>query len=88
MTERERGRRVVAQGVVKSCEMDKSIVVEVKRLIRHPRFRKYIQRSTKYYAHDEKNIAQKGDVVEIIETKPVSRMKRWRLVKVLSNTGE
>ena len=80
----DRGRRVAIRGVVKSADMDKTIVVEVKRLIQHPRFRKYIRRSSSYYAHDANNEARQGDQVEIVGTRPLSKLKRWRLVKVLS----
>ena len=87
MADSERGRRVAVRGVVKSDKMDKTIVVEVKRQIQHPRFRKYIRRSTSYYAHDAKNEAQVGDLVEIVQTKPMSKLKRWRLAKVLTAGG-
>jgi len=83
MTERQR-RRIAVRGVVKSSKMDKTIVVEVKRLVQHPRFRKYIKRTTSYYAHDEANRAREGDVVEIVQTRPLSKLKRWRLVKILT----
>ncbi len=80
-------RNVAVRGVVKSAAMDKTIVVEVKRLLQHPRFRKYIRRSTSYYAHDAKNEARAGDIVEIVQTRPISKLKRWRLVKILTPQG-
>ena len=83
MASQESGRRIVARGIVKSDAMDKSIVVEVKRLIKHPRFRKYVYRSTRYYAHDMNNAAKKGDFVEIVESKPISKLKRWRVAEIV-----
>ncbi len=82
MTEKER-RRIVVRGVVKSAKMDKTIVVRVDRLVKHPRFKKYIRRSTSYYAHDPENEAREGDVVEIALSRPLSKLKRWRLVKIV-----
>jgi len=64
--------------------MQKTIMVEVTRLAEHPLFKKVVRRKVKYAAHDEKNEAKEGDKVRIIETRPVSKTKRWRLVKVLS----
>ncbi len=79
----ERGDRKLAVGTVSSDKMDKSIVVSTKRLTMHARYGKYIYRTTKYMAHDEKNEAKAGDLVEIMETRPTSKRKRWRLTKVL-----
>lgn len=73
----------VREGVVLSSKMQKTIIVEVTRLIQHPQFKKIIRRKVKYAAHDEKNAAKAGDKVQIVETKPMSKTKRWRLVKVL-----
>ena len=84
---RERGHRKERIGVVTSAAMDKTIVVEVKRLLQHPRFRKYIRRSTSYYAHDANNEAREGDVVEIVQARPISKLKRWRLAKVVTPQG-
>ncbi|ABV33154.1 MULTISPECIES: 30S ribosomal protein S17 [Pseudothermotoga] len=70
-------------GVVVSNKMDKTVVVEVTRKLEHPVYKKYIQRSKKYYAHDEKNECKAGDTVLIEETRPLSKMKRWRVVEVL-----
>ena len=81
-------RKISVRGVVKSAAMDKTIVVEVKRLLQHPRFRKYIRRSTSYYAHDANNEAHEGDVVEIVQTRPLSKLKRWRLAKVVTPQGD
>jgi small subunit ribosomal protein S17 len=75
--------RKTVLGTVASDRMQKTIVVRVERLVRHPRFGKYIRKSTTYYAHDEKNEARMGDEVRIIATRPLSRLKRWRLVEVV-----
>ena len=70
-------------GVVVSDKMDKTVVVLVNRLIRHPVYKKYIRRRAKFMAHDEQNSARMGDTVEIIESRPLSRFKRWRLTRIL-----
>lgn len=75
-----RKRRV---GVVVSDKMDKTIVVRVERKAWHLRYKKVIRKFKKYYAHDEKNECRVGDVVEIEECRPLSRLKRWRLVQIL-----
>ncbi len=74
-------------GVVVSNKMDKTIVVKVERFVKHPRFEKYVRRSKKYYAHDEKNEAGVGDTVEIEETRPLSRLKRWKLVRIVRRSA-
>ena len=78
-----RGLRKVRVGVVTSNKMDKTISVSVERRIKHPVYKKYINRTTKLMAHDEKNECQEGDLVKIMETRPVSRKKRWRLVEIV-----
>ena len=83
MLKEQRGRRKTATGVVTSAKMSKSIRVDVERLVRHPRYGKYIRRRTKLYAHDENNDARLGDVVEVCETRPLSKMKCWRLVRIV-----
>ncbi len=70
-------------GLVTSAKMDKTIVVEVLRLTKHPKYDKYLKRKTRYYAHDEKNEAVAGDQVEIATTRPLSKSKRYRLVRIL-----
>lgn len=80
---KERGTRKSVQGVVTSDKMVKSITVSVAYLVEHPKYGKRIRRRTKYYAHDEANEARVGDKVEISETRPISKMKRWRLVRIL-----
>ncbi len=74
-------------GVVVSDKMDKTVVVKVERFVQHPRFKKYIRRSKKYYAHDERNECKVGDVVEIEETRPLSKLKRWRVVRILKRSA-
>ncbi len=76
-------KRRTVQGIVISDAMDKTIVVRVERLVMHPRYKKYIRRHTKYYAHDEQNSAKTGDKVEISMTRPLSKSKRWRLLEVV-----
>jgi small subunit ribosomal protein S17 len=81
--EHERGRTQERRGVVVSDAMDKTIVVKVDVIKTHPRYKKVIRRSRKFHAHDEQNQAKVGDVVRIVETRPLSRTKNWRLAEVL-----
>ena len=81
--EHERGRRQERRGVVVSDAMDKTIVVKVDTVKAHPRYKKVIRRSAKFHAHDEQNAAKVGDVVRIVETRPISKKKNWRLAEVL-----
>ncbi len=78
----ERGLRKEREGVVVSDAMDKTIVVQVSRRVRHPLYGKELKKTAKFYAHDEENTAKTGDEVLIMETRPLSRTKRWRLVEV------
>ena len=78
----ERKHRIL-QGTVVSNKMDKTIVVQVSRRYRHPRYKKYINERVRYKAHDETNTANPGDKVTIIESRPLSREKRWRLQDVV-----
>lgn len=78
-----RHKRKERQGVVISDKMDKTITVQVERLTRHPWLRKTVRKYSKFKAHDEKKEAKVGDIVRIAETRPLSKTKRWRLVKVL-----
>lgn len=80
----EQNKRV-REGIVTSSKMNKTIVVLVTRLLQHPKFNKVIKRHIKYSAHDEKNEAKEGDRVQIVETRPISKTKRWRLVKVIKS---
>jgi small subunit ribosomal protein S17 len=79
----ERGNRRREAGIVVSDKGDKTITVEIRALVRHPRYEKYVRRRTRCRVHDESNDACLGDRVEIMETKPVSKTKRWRLINVL-----
>ncbi|MEA1928127.1 MAG: 30S ribosomal protein S17 [Candidatus Auribacterota bacterium] len=79
----ERGKRKIRRGKVTSDRMEKSIVVEVIRKYRHPLYKKVVRQTNTFTAHDEKNQARIGDLVEIKETRPLSKTKRWRLVKVI-----
>ena len=78
-----RGKRKGRDGLVVSAKMDKTVVVAVTDRVRHGRYGKTLQRTTKLYAHDEANDAREGDRVRITETRPLSRLKRWRVVEVL-----
>ena len=79
----ERGSRKEIVGVVLKNKMDKSIVVGVERKVKHPMYGKFIKRTSTFMAHDEKNECNVGDTVELMETRPMSKNKRWRLVKIL-----
>ncbi len=81
--EHERGRRQERQGTVVSSAMDKTIVVKVDVLKAHPKYKKVVRRSTTFHAHDEQNEANVGDVVRIVETRPLSKTKRWRLAEIV-----
>ncbi len=81
--EGERGRTQERRGVVVSNAMDKTIVVRVDTLRSHPRYKKIVRRSSKFHAHDEQNQANVGDTVRIVETRPLSKTKHWRLAEIL-----
>ena len=81
----DRARRKSRVGVVVSDKMDKTIVVSVVRRVPHPKFGKIIKKTTKLYAADEKSEAKTGDRVKVIECRPLSKLKRWRLVEVLKH---
>ena len=81
--EHERGRRQERQGTVVSAVQDKTIVVQVATVKAHPRYKKVVRRSQRFHAHDERNVAKVGDVVRIVETRPVSKLKHWRLAEVV-----
>jgi small subunit ribosomal protein S17 len=76
-------RRKVREGIAVSVKMDKTVVVGVTDRVRHPRYRKTLQRTRHLYAHDEANDVREGDRVRIQETRPLSKQKRWRIVEVL-----
>ena len=82
-TTTERNARKVREGIVSSNKMDKTAVVTVTDRVRHKRYSKTLQRSTKLYVHDETNDLNVGDRVRISETRPLSKLKRWRVVEVL-----
>ena len=79
-----RGTRRTIQGTVTSTNMDKTVVVTVVRRVRDRRFHKFLTNRTRYKAHDEKNTCKVGDVVEIVEARPMSRTKRWRFVRLIN----
>ena len=81
--EHPRGRRQERRGVVISSGMDKTIVVRVDAVKAHPKYLKVVRRSTKFHAHDEQNQAKVGDVVRIVETRPLSKTKNWRLAEIV-----
>lgn len=79
----ERKARKTRIGIVSSNKMTKTITVSVERKIKHPIYGKFLKKTTKFHAHDEQNTAGVGDVVRIMETRPLSKTKRWRLVEVI-----
>ena len=83
MSETARASRKVRQGRVVSDKMDKSVVVAIETVVEHPLYGKRIKRTAKLHAHDQENECKEGDVVEIMETRPLSKTKRWRVTRVL-----
>lgn len=79
----ERKLRKTKTGVVSSNKMNKTITVAVERKVKHPIYGKFVKKTTKFHAHDEKSEAGPGDVVKIMETRPISKTKRWRLVEIV-----
>ena len=79
-----RGQRKIRVGQVVSDRMNKTIVVQVERFVEHPLYHKHIRRRSKLYAHDEKNECHVGDTVRVIETRPLSKTKRWRVLEIVS----
>ena len=79
----ERGKRKSLIGIVSSDKMDKTCVVKVQRYVEHPLYKKYVKKSKKFMAHDINNDSHIGDKVRIMETRPMSRKKRWRLVEII-----
>ena len=86
--DKSRNKRRLVRGHVTSDKMQKTVVVEVRRKTKHPLYEKYISRRTKLHAHDENNEARIGDVVEVMQTRPMSAMKRWRLVRVVQKAAQ
>lgn len=81
--EEKRNLRKEKIGVVTSDKMEKSIVVSVERKVKHPKYGKFVKKTTKFVAHDEKNDCNEGDTVRIMETRPLSKNKNWRLVEIV-----
>ena len=84
MEQNEKGTRKSRVGTVVSDKMNKTVVVAVERRVMHPVYGKGVVRTKKYHAHDEENAARTGDTVRIIETRPLSKLKRWRVVEILT----
>jgi small subunit ribosomal protein S17 len=84
---RERGARQELVGVVTSAKMEKTIVVRVMRTTQHPLYRRVVRSAKKYYAHDETREARVGDTVRIVSTRPLSKLKRWRLKEILARSN-
>jgi len=83
----ERGRAKAREGIVVSNKMDKTVVVVVQRLVKHPMYKKYVKRRSKYKAHDEQNRCAIGDRVVITETRPLSKDKRWRVRTIVEKAS-
>jgi small subunit ribosomal protein S17 len=83
---KERGVRQELTGVVTSTKMEKTIVVKVTRAVQHPLYQRVVRHAKKYYAHDEKGEAKLGDTVRIVSTRPLSKLKRWRLQDVVQRS--
>lgn len=79
----ERNERKVMRGMVTSNKMSKTLVIQIDRKVKHPMYEKFVARRTKLYAHDEKSEAKVGDIVEVCQTRPLSKLKRWRLVRIV-----
>ena len=82
-----RHQHQILTGRVTSAKMEKTIVVEVLRLVQHPKYRRVVRISKKFYAHDEERKAKQGDTVRIVSSRPLSRLKRWRLAEVLTRNA-
>ncbi|MGH7227349.1 MAG: 30S ribosomal protein S17 [Gemmataceae bacterium] len=85
---KQRGKRRVEVGVVTSAKMNKTRRVEIPRLVKHPRYGKYIKRRTICHVHDENNESRLGDMVEIMESRPLSKTKCWRLLRIVTKAPE
>lgn len=83
MTESQRGMRKTQVGTVVSDKMDKTVVVAVERMVTHPLYKRTLRRIKKFKAHDEENSCRAGDLVRIVETRPLSKEKRWRVVEII-----
>ncbi len=87
MEQKDRGNAKTLTGVVVSDKMDKTVVVQVERLVKHPVYKKYVRRRNRFAAHDEQNECRVGDTVLIRQSRPLSRRKRWRVSKVLERVA-
>ena len=83
MADKGRGKRKIQTGTVIGDKMDKTVVVEVRTMVLHPQYKKYLRRRRRYKAHDERNDCSVGDKVEIIQSRPLSKTKRWRVRRIL-----
>ena len=81
MSETERGKRKLMTGIVVSDKMEKTAVVSIERLVKHATYGKYVRRRNKFKVHDEKNECKEGDIIRFMETRPLSKEKRWRFVE-------
>jgi small subunit ribosomal protein S17 len=86
-TEDLRHQRQVLIGRVTSAKMEKTIVVEVLRLVQHPKYRRVVRIAKKFYAHDEQRLAKPGDTVRIVASRPMSKLKRWRLKEIVTRSA-
>ena len=84
LSRKNRGRRKLRTGVVTSDSMDKTIVVTISRTYQHPFYKKILRKTTKVLAHDEQNACRVGDLVQVIETRPISRGKKWKVRQIVS----
>jgi small subunit ribosomal protein S17 len=82
-----RARQQVLTGIVTSAKMEKTIVVEVLRLVQHPKYRRVVRISKRFYAHDEQRQAKPGDTVRIVASRPISKLKRWRLKEIVTRSA-
>lgn len=87
ITTQERSQRKTRSGEVISTKMDKTVVVKTVTRVPHPRFGKIIKQVKKFHVHDENNEAKVGDIVAIMETRPLSKLKRWRLIEILKQSA-
>ena len=86
-SEGKKGRRNVQGGIVKSDRMDKTIVVSVERRVPHPLYRRIVTKTSNFVVHDEQNVCTVGDRVSIVETRPLSKRKRWRLLEIITKAS-
>lgn len=84
----ERAERKVMRGTVTSNKMTKTVVVQVDRKVKHPLYEKFVSKRSKLYAHDEKGEAKVGDIVEVVQTRPLSKLKNWRLLRIVQKAAQ